>query len=89
MHSYIYAMRITSHASQIRSRSRRCAAGGIGPLTNWVRVFSLSLGTFQSRILFGSLVLIGKNSALDAVDRQFEPYPDRRMRLDTGGALVV
>ena len=35
------------------------------------------------------LVLVGNDIALDAVSRQFEPYPYRRMRLHVGGALVV
>ena len=35
------------------------------------------------------LVLVGKDIEPDAVDRQFEPYPYRRMRLYAGGAHVV
>ena len=37
--------------------------------------------------LFGFLVLVGKDSELDAVGRQFdsEPYPYRRMRVARGG----
>ena len=32
---------------------------------------------------------LGKGIKLDAVGRQFEPYPYRRRRLHAGGALVV
>ena len=31
----------------------------------------------------------GKDIEVDAVGRQFEPYPYHQMRLHTGGALVV
>ena len=42
-----------------------------------------------SKFTKGCLVLVGKDIELDAVGRQFEPYPYRRMRLHAGGALVV
>ena len=35
------------------------------------------------------LVLVGKDIELDAVGRQFEPYPYRRMHLHSGVSLVV
>ena len=37
----------------------------------------------------GCLAPVGKDIELDAVDRQFEPYSYRKMRLHAGGALVV
>ena len=40
-------------------------------------------------VLPTSLVLVGKVIELDAVGRQFVPYPYLRMRLHAGSALVV
>ena len=40
-------------------------------------------------VLPTSLVLVGKDIELDAVGRQFVPYPYLRMRLHAGGAFVV
>ena len=37
----------------------------------------------------GCLVLVGKGIELDAVCRQFEPYPYHQMRLNAHGAFVV
>ena len=52
---------------------------------NWL----LTAWQCQHPALCLCLVLAGKDTELDAVGRQFQPYPCRSMRLHAGGALVV